>query len=112
MRAMFVIQRTKNYFGRIVSLSKSYIRPILRGKEIKKVEFGPKVNKLLVDGISFDNFHEGKRLQSSIYKAQKLVKTKIRVLGADAIYAINENRRFVTSRAIRTDFKRKGSREA
>jgi len=38
---------------RIVSLSKPYIRPIVRGKETKTVEFGAKVNKLQVDGISF-----------------------------------------------------------
>ncbi len=38
---------------RIVSLSKPYIRPIVRGKEIKTVEFGAKVNKLQIDGISF-----------------------------------------------------------
>jgi hypothetical protein len=50
---------------RIVSLSKPYIRPIIRGKEIKAVEFGAKVNKLQVDGISFierfsyDAFNEG-----------------------------------------------------
>ncbi len=30
--------------NRIVSLSKFYIRPIVRGKEVKEVEFGAKVN--------------------------------------------------------------------
>jgi len=38
---------------RIVSLSKAYIRPIVRGKEVKQVEFGAKVNVLQVDGINF-----------------------------------------------------------
>ncbi len=53
---------------RIVSISKSYIRPIVRGKEVKKVEFGAKVNMIQVDGInfiehlSFDAFNEGPRL--------------------------------------------------
>lgn len=38
---------------RIVSIAKSYIRPIVRGKEVKKVEFGAKVNMIQVDGINF-----------------------------------------------------------
>ena len=38
---------------RIVSISKPYVRPIVRGKEVKSVEFGAKVNNILVDGISF-----------------------------------------------------------
>ncbi|WP_170164617.1 transposase [Sinomicrobium pectinilyticum] len=100
--------------GRIVSIGKDYLRPIVRGKEIKKVEFGAKVNKLQIDGInfieliSFDNFNEGTRLKSSMYKAQSLTRKRLRVLGADAIYATNANRKFVTRHGIKTDFKPKG----
>jgi len=78
------------------------------------VEFGAKVNKLQIDGInfiehlSFNAFNEGTRLKSTIYKAQSLTKTKIKVLGADAIYATNKNRIFVSKNNIKTDFKRKG----
>jgi hypothetical protein len=39
--------------GSIVSIAKDYLRPIIRGKEVKPVEFGAKVNKYQVDGISF-----------------------------------------------------------
>jgi IS5 family transposase len=53
-------QQWSYYFGkeskipdRIVPLNKPYVRPIIRGKEIKPVEFGAKVNKVLVEGISF-----------------------------------------------------------
>lgn len=104
-------QKPKN---RIVSLHKDYVRPIVRGKEIKAVEFGAKVNKLQIDGISFiqkisfDNFNEGTQLRNSIYKAQGLTKTKVKVVGADAIYATNKNRVFVTNHQIRTDFRPKG----
>ncbi|WP_414003944.1 transposase [Maribacter sp. 2304DJ31-5] len=100
--------------GRIVSLDRPYIRPIVRGKEAKSVEFGAKVNKLQVDGISFieylsfDAFNEGTRLRSTVYLAQGLFKTKTTILGADAIYATNKNRRFITAQDIKTDFKRKG----
>ena len=99
---------------RIVSLFKPYLRPIVRGKEIKKVEFGAKVNKIQIDGInfiqylSFDPFNEGTKFQSSIYQAQQLTGIKIRKIGADAIYATNNNRKFATTRKIKTDFVRKG----
>ncbi len=116
------IQRQqKQYFktgkppkDRIVSISKSYLRPIVRGKEIKAVEFGAKVNKLQIDGInfiqkiSFDNFNEGTQFKNTIYKAQGLTKTKVKITGADAIYATNKNRVFATSNQIQTDFKLKG----
>jgi hypothetical protein len=100
--------------GRIVSLSKDYLRPIVRGKEIKGVEFGAKVNKLQIDGInfiqkiSFDAFNEGTQFRNTIYKAQGLTKTRVRVVGADGIYATNKNRVFATSKQIQTDFKPKG----
>lgn len=99
---------------RIVSIDKPYIRPIVRGKEVKKVEFGAKVNKIQIDGIgfiehiSFDAFNEGTRLKKSIWLAQKLFQKKIKVVGADRIYANNKNRRYVTKLGIKTDFKRKG----
>lgn len=100
--------------NRIVSLSKSYIRPIVRGKETKAVEFGAKVNKLQINGISFiehlsfDAFNEGTHFKSTIHLAQTLTHTKVRLIGADAIYATNANRKYATSNNIRTDFVRKG----
>tara|TARA_R110002072_G_scaffold278732_1_gene440584 strand:- start:610 stop:1968 length:1359 start_codon:yes stop_codon:yes gene_type:complete len=100
--------------NRIVSIGKEYLRPIVRGKEIKAVEFGAKVNKLQIDGInfiqrvSFDNFNEGTQFKNTIYKAQGLTKTKVKIVGADAIYATNKNRVFATSKKIQTDFKPKG----
>ena len=38
---------------RIVSIGRHYVRPIVRGKETKSVEFGAKVNNIQIDGISF-----------------------------------------------------------
>ncbi len=116
-----VYRQQNNYFckgekptQRIVSLHKDYIRPIVRGKEIKAVEFGAKVNKIQIDGISFiqklsfENFNEGRQLKNSVYKAQGLTKTKVKVVGADSIYATNKNRVFVSGQNIQTDFKPKG----
>ena len=116
-----VYLQQKSYFktgkspkNRIVSIAKDYLRPIVRGKEVKPVEFGAKVNKLQIDGInfiehlSFNAFNEGTRLKNTVYKAQSLTKVKTKIVGADAIYATNKNRNFVTKNNIKTDFKRKG----
>src|SRR5690606_27041687 len=100
--------------NRIISLHKDYLRPIVRGKEIKSVEFGAKVNKIQIGGISFiehisfNAFNEGTRFKSSVYLAQSLSHRKTLVAGADAIYATNANRRFASSENIKTDFKPKG----
>jgi hypothetical protein len=118
-----VLTQQRGYFfddvkpkQRIVSLDKSYLRPIVRGKEVKKVEFGAKVHKLQIDGIgfiehlSFEAFNEGTRLKKTIWAAQKLFGKKIKVLGADKIYANNANRNYVSKNGIKTDFKRKGKK--
>ena len=100
--------------NRIVSISKKYLRPIVRGKEIKRVEFGAKVNKLQIDGINFiqhitfDAFNEGTQLVKTINKAHQLTKIKVENIGADAIYATNANRKYVTNNKIKTDFRPKG----
>jgi transposase, IS5 family len=100
---------------RIVSLSKSYIRPIVRGKEIKPVEFGAKVHKVQVSGISFiehlsyEAFNEGTRLKSTVAFHQKHF-GKLSQLGADGIYATNENRRYCSKLGIATSFVPKGNK--
>jgi transposase, IS5 family len=113
-------QQWQIYFGnqttvpaRIVSLHKPYVRAIIRGKEVKPVEFGVKVNMLQVDGInfieniSFDNFNEGTRLKSTI-EMQRRYFGKCHQMGADAIYATNENRSYCTKNNIATSFVAKG----
>ena len=101
---------------RIVSLSKPYIRPIVRGKETKAVEFGAKVNKLQVDGISFiehfsyDAFNEGTRLKNCIALHQDLF-GKCSHHSADKIYATNANRSYCTQNKITTNFVPKGKQK-
>jgi hypothetical protein len=98
---------------RIVSISKSYIRPIVRGKESKAVEFGAKVNMIQFDGInfiehlSFNAFNEGTRLVKSIRYGRSLF-GQITHISADDIYATNKNRKYSTNAKIVTNFKRKG----
>ena len=83
---------------RIVSMDRPYIRPIVRGKETKPVEFGAKVNPSVrsfgragkfqgggisfIEHLSFDAFHEGNRFTDTIFVAQRLTKVKTRLAGA------------------------------
>lgn len=98
---------------RIVSLSKPYVRPIIRGKETKTVEFGAKVNMLQVSGINFiehlsyDAFNEGTRLVSGI-QLQRTLFGKCTHQSADQIYATNANRKYCRQNKIANNFIPKG----
>ena len=99
---------------RIVSIDRHYVRPIVRGKETKSVEFGVKVNNIQIDGssfiehISFKAFNEGICLKDCIRMQQKLMNVRVRCVAADFIYANNANRKFCTKYGISTSFVRKG----
>ena len=99
---------------RIVSVSKPYIRPIVRGKETKSVEFGAKCNNILIDGISFieklsfNAFNEGTRLKQCVSLAQKLTGVEVKKIGGDQGYSGNDNRTFCKDNGIETSFTQKG----
>lgn len=104
----------KEVHRRVVSIDRPYIRPIVRGKENKRVEFGAKVNNIQIDGISFiehhsfEAFNEGVRLKQCIEYQKELTGIDVREIGADTIYANNENRKYCTENGITTCFARKG----
>ena len=99
---------------RIVSIDPHYVRPVVRGKETKSVEFGAKVNNIQIDGISFIGhlsfkaFNEGIRLKDCIRMQKKRMNVRVRCAAGDSIYANNANRRFCTKYGISTSFVRKG----
>jgi len=98
---------------RAVSIAKDYIRPIVRGKETKRVEFGPKANMMQVGGInfldhlSFDAFNECARLIPSVRTGKEMF-GQLTHVAADAIYATNKNRKYCTENKIVTSFIPKG----
>ena len=100
---------------RIVSLYKPYIRPIVRGKEVKTVEFGAKVHLTCSAGLAwiehldYKPFNECKRLKKSVLKHEKVF-AKVALLGADNIYPTNENRKYITKKGIQTNFLKKGGK--
>lgn len=106
----------KELKDRIVSLAKPYIRPIVRGKENKRVEFGMKVHMLQTDGVSyfdcmkFNAFNETTRLKISVIKHKELF-GECHQLGADNIYPTNKNRQYITQNKIFTCFPKKGPKK-
>lgn len=99
---------------RVVSIDRPYIRPIVRGKENKRVEFGAKVNNIQIGGISFiehhsfEAFNEGTRLKQCVKYQESLTGVKVTRIGMDTVYASNENRKYCTEHGITTNFVRKG----
>ena len=94
--------------NRIVSISQPYVRPIVRGKQHKPVEFGSKLSVSLtdegvarVDHLRWDAFHEGHDLtpQVEAYRTRYGYYPKA-VLG-DPVYGTRENRRYLKQRGIR-----------
>ena len=100
--------------NRIVSVSKPYIRPIVRGKETKTAEFGAKCNNILIDGISFieklsfNAFNEGTRLKHCVSLSEKLTGVPVKKIGGDQGYSGNDNRTFCKNNGIETSFTQKG----
>ena len=100
--------------NRIVSVSKPYVRPIVRGKETKNVEFGAKCNNILVDGISFieklsfNAFNEGARLPHCIKMHRRLFGVDAKKVGGDTSYAGASNRDLCKELKIQTSFVKRG----
>lgn len=105
--------KTNSVKNRIVSLFKPYIRPIVRGKENKRVEFGMKVQMSQVDNINFIDylsysaFNEGKYLKLTILKHNERFGFCSHV-GIDRIYGTNANRSYMSSEGILHCLPRKG----
>lgn len=103
-----------NLPDRILSLHKPYVRAIVRGKEIKTVEFGAKAHIVQVDGINFIEhlsykaFNETTRFRVSIIKHKQLFGECFQWSG-DALYATNKNRKYATASGITTNFVPKGT---
>ena len=100
--------------NRIVSIFKDYVRPIVRGKENKSVEFGMKTHKIQIAGISFieynsfDAYNESTRLVSTLLLHEELTGIKCERAAFDQIYATNANRKILTQKKIKTNFSKKG----
>lgn len=99
--------RTHSVEDRIVSIHQPHVRPIVRGKERVKTEFGSKIHVSLVSGFTFidhlswDNFNEGGYLLFSVEQYKKRFGFYPAVVHADRIYCTRENRRLMKERKVK-----------
>ena len=99
--------RTHSVPNRIVSIHEPFIRPIVRGKAGKPVEFGPKLDISVADGwtrleyYSFDAYNESAMLQDSIERYRVREDHYPELVLADKIYRNRDNPAFCKARGIR-----------
>jgi len=93
---------------RIVSISQPYVRPIVRGKLNKPVEFGAKLSVSLtgeglarVDHLRWDAFHEGQDLETQVEAYRVRYGTYPESVVGDTIYGTKTNRRYLKGHGIR-----------
>jgi hypothetical protein len=92
---------------RIVSISQPYVRPIVRGKVNKSVEFGSKLSVSLtdaglarVDHLRWDAFHEGHDLPSQVEAYWERTGYYPESVLGDPIYGTRDNRRHLKQLGI------------
>ncbi len=100
--------RSRRCDNRIVSISQPYVRPIIRGKLNKPVEFGSKLSVSMngegvacVDHLRWDVFHEGGDLKSQVQTYRTRHGCYPEVVLGDPAYGTRENRRYLKNLGIR-----------
>ena len=99
--------RTHSVPDRIVSVSQPFVRPIVRGKAAKPVEFGAKLDISVVAGwtrlefCSFDAYNEAGNLQAMAERFRKREGHYPSRILADKIYRNRENLRYCREHGIR-----------
>ena len=101
-------ERVKRCDDRIVSLHQPWVRPIVRGKQHKPVEFGAKISVSLngeglasVDHFRWDAFNEGQDLIAQVEAYKTRTGYYPEVLMADPIYGTRANRAYLKDKGIR-----------
>jgi hypothetical protein len=98
---------TKSVPHRIVNIHQPHVRPIVRGKDRAKVEFGSKLQVSLVGGFTFidrlswEAFNEGQSLQASVEGYKRRFGYYPKEVLADQIYCNRENRKWIKQKGIR-----------
>ena len=99
---------TRRCDDRIVSISQPYLRPIIRGKLGKAVEFGAKISVSLtgtglahIDKLHWDAHHEGHDLQAQVEAYKKRYGYYPEVVIADTLYGSRDNRSYLERNHIR-----------
>ncbi len=101
-------ERLRSIPERIVSISQPHVRPIVRGKAGKKVEFGAKISishikggYVVLDRLSWDAYNESGDLIGQIEGYRERFGYYPESVHADAIYRTRANRAYCKKRDIR-----------
>jgi len=98
---------THSCVHRIVSIFQPHVRPIVRGKQGKQVEFGSKLGVSLDNGfarintLSWDAYNEGGDLIAQVEDYKQIHGYYPELVQVDKIYATRENRQWLKDRGIR-----------
>ena len=98
---------SKRIDDRIVSITQPHIRPIVRGKAGKSVEFGAKIsvscfdNYIFLDHLSWDNFNESGDFKKQVEEYKNYTGYYPSSVHVDRIYRTRENRAWCKERGIR-----------
>jgi hypothetical protein len=98
--------KTHTINNRIVSLYQWWVRPMVRGKDKSKVEFGAKINVSEVNGFcwidqfSWEAFNEGVFLKEQVENFRTIYGCYPKYLLGDRIYLNRENRKFLKEKGI------------
>ena len=93
--------------NRIVNIYQPYVRPIVRGKEKAKVEFGAKINiseyngMSKIDTISWDAYNESTDLPKQVERYKITFGCYPELVLGDTIYLNRDNRSYLKSKGIR-----------
>ena len=105
-------QRKHSVPDRIVSISQPHVRPIVRGKAAKKVEFGAKISishlsngYVSLDRISWDSYNECNDLENQVERYKQRFGHYPESVHADQIYRTRANRNYCDSLGIRLSAK-------
>jgi len=99
--------KSRSCSDRIVSISQPHVRPIVRGKAGRSVEFGSKLSVSMagklafVDRVSWDAFNEAGDLIAQVQSYKQRFGFFPKVVHADGIYGTRNNRRFLKDNGIR-----------
>lgn len=99
--------KTKRVEHRIVNIHQPHVRPIVRGKEGKKVEFGSKLQVSLINGytlidhLDWEAFNESNYLKDSVNKYRERTGYYPLEVLADQIYCTKDNRAWLKKQNIK-----------
>lgn len=99
--------RVHSHPDRIVNIYQPYVRPILRGKTGRQVEFGAKLGVSefngfsRIDHLSWDAYNESGDLQAQVEAYRRLHGYYPKVVLVDQIYLTRANRAYLKEKGIR-----------